>query len=424
MRKAAFLICLLLALSLPSFGTQAQDRTTLTLITWRADETTAWNAILSDFQNQNPNISLQIVTNTPEHYDDQLASQLKAGTAADLIACRPFDVAANLYNAKYLTPLTDLPGLDNFGDFARHPWTSNGTTYCLPISSALHGFLYNKSYFDDHGLKEPKTWEDFIALLRQLANLKDVIPLAIGTNDNAYLANRVFNLAGPNFWDGELGRINLISGDQTYISTPFIDAFTAVGQLAPYLPVSRSSLTPNDALDLFLSQKAVIYPITSSEIPLIQQATFKTAIFRAPQPANSDTTCWLEDEPLYGIGINTATTHQVAARNLLEYLASPKFATLYSQLLPGTFSLNATAISTIRQNPGRLNPLAARLLAFKNVCQSTLPSEIEYLNSNPTRSTTADLGQAIAALLDGKLTAYQAAAQVQTGLTSWYTPHK
>ena len=89
---------------------------------------------------------------------------MQGGTAGDLITCRPFDASLELFQQGHLASLNDLPGMENFGDVAKSAWiTDDGSdVFCVPMASVIHGFFYNKDKFDEFGLAEPTTSEEFI----------------------------------------------------------------------------------------------------------------------------------------------------------------------------------------------------------------------------------------------------------------------
>ena len=57
--------------------------------------------------------------------------------------------------------------MENFSDVAKSAWiTDDGTNvFCVPMASVIHGFIYNKDIFDELGLSEPTTEEEFYAVL-------------------------------------------------------------------------------------------------------------------------------------------------------------------------------------------------------------------------------------------------------------------
>ena len=119
-----------------------------------------------------------------------------------------------MFEKGYLADLTDLPGMENFSDVAKSAWiTDDGKqTFCVPMASVIHGFIYNKDYFDKLGLTEPKTEAEFFALLDTIKADGTMTPLDMGTADQWESATMGFQNIGPNYWKGEEGRKALIAG--------------------------------------------------------------------------------------------------------------------------------------------------------------------------------------------------------------------
>ncbi len=93
----------------------------------------------------------------PREYNAALNARLEGGTAGDMITRRPFDASLELFNKGYLAPLNDLASMANFPDVAKSAWTTDDgkTTFCVPMASVIHGFIYNRDIFTELGLSEP-----------------------------------------------------------------------------------------------------------------------------------------------------------------------------------------------------------------------------------------------------------------------------
>ena len=136
------------------------ETVTLTIESWRNDDLAIWqDIIIPAFEAQNPGIKVVFSPAPPTEYNAALNAKLEGGTAGDLITCRPFDASLALFDQGFLADLTDLPGMENFSDVAKSAWvTDDGSaTFCVPMASVIHGFIYNKDYFDQLGLSEPTT---------------------------------------------------------------------------------------------------------------------------------------------------------------------------------------------------------------------------------------------------------------------------
>ena len=72
----------------------AQD-VTLTIESWRNDDLAIWqDSIIPAFEAANPGIKVDFTPSAPAEYNAALNSKLDAGTAGDLITCKPFDAIA------------------------------------------------------------------------------------------------------------------------------------------------------------------------------------------------------------------------------------------------------------------------------------------------------------------------------------------
>lgn len=138
------------ALATPAF---AQD-VVLNIESWRNDDLPIWQEkIIPAFEAAHPGIKLNFTPSAPAEYNAVLNSKLQGGSAGDIITCRPFDASLQLFDNGQLADLTDLAGMANFSDVAKSGWsTDDGSkTFCVPMASVIHGFLYNKAAFAELG---------------------------------------------------------------------------------------------------------------------------------------------------------------------------------------------------------------------------------------------------------------------------------
>ena len=77
------------------------------------------------FEAQNPGIKVKFTPSAPAEYNAVLNSKLEAGSAGDLITCRPFDASLSLYDDGHLAPVQDLDGMKNFSSVAKSGWSTD-----------------------------------------------------------------------------------------------------------------------------------------------------------------------------------------------------------------------------------------------------------------------------------------------------------
>jgi raffinose/stachyose/melibiose transport system substrate-binding protein len=392
---------------------------TVVIESWRAGDETVWDGIIADFNKVHPEITVKFSPTKSDQYNGALTAKLQSGTAGDIITCRPFTFSLDMFKAGNLLDLTSLKGMENFSTFSKHAWSTpdDKTTFCVPMASVLHGFIYNKDYFDAHGFKEPATYEDFLKLLDAIKAEGSITPLALGVKDGWAETSMGFDNIGPNFWGGQPAVDGLLTGANKYNDAGFSAAFDALAKWGPYLGQGFEAETYTDSQNLFTSGKAAIFPAGSWEISGFEQnASFKMGAFKAPPPAAAKQ-CYVSNQIDIAMGINPASKNLDAAKTFLSYAAGQSFETIYSQGLAGFFPLGNFKITLS-------DPLANTFLGWTSQCASTLRSSYQ-LPSPPSSSITApetDLWNTTTLLLSGKVTAKQAADTIQGDLDKWFKP--
>lgn len=391
----------------------------LVIESWRNDDLAIWqDVIIPAFNKKYPDITVTFSPTAPTEYNAALNAKIEAGTAGDLITCRPFDASLALYQRGHLASLNDLPGIENFSDVAKSAWVTDdgATVFCVPMASVIHGFLYNQEIFEELGLTEPTTVAEFHALLDRLQEDGNYIPMAMGTADQWEAATMGFQNIGPNYWRGEEGRRALIAGEDKFTDPEYVAVFQELASWAPYLGDGYSAQTYPDSQNLFSLGRAAIYPAGSWDISVFRaQADFEMGAFPPPLPeAGQD--CFISDHTDIAIGMNAAAKNPDAARAFLEWTTTAEFAEIYSNQLPGFFSLSKHAVTVE-------DPTAAEFLSWREQCQPTIRNSYQIL-SRGEPNLENELWNVSAQVINGTLTPEAAAQQIQDGLDSWYKPQQ
>ena len=246
--------------------------------------TSGTTKIIPAFNKAHPDIKVQFKADPPTEYNAALNARLAGGTAGDLITCRPFDASLDLFKKGNLTSVNDVKGIENFSDVAKSAWSTDDgkTTFCMPMASVIHGFIYNKEIFDELKLTPPKTVAEFHAVLDKIKADGKYTPLAMGTADQWEAATMGFQNIGLNYWKGEEGRKALIDGKQKFTDPAYVDVFKELATWAPYMGDGYQAQKYPDTQNLFTLGRAAIYPAGSWDIPIFRkQADFEFDAFAA-----------------------------------------------------------------------------------------------------------------------------------------------
>ncbi|MFN3133482.1 ABC transporter substrate-binding protein [Roseibium sp.] len=404
--------------ALMTTAAMAED-VTLTIESWRTDDLTLWqDKIIPAFEKDNPGIKVVFSPTAPTEYNAALNSKLEAGSAGDLITCRPFDASLALYEAGHLAALDEMEAMSNFSDVAKSAWQTDdaSASFCVPMASVIHGFIYNKDAFDELGLEVPTTEAEFFAVLDKIKDDGSYIPMAMGTNDQWEAATMGYNNIGPNYWKGEEGRLALIKGEQKLTDEQWVAPYATLAKWQPYLGFGYEAQTYPDSQNLFTLGRAAIYPAGSWEIAGFNtQADFEMGAFKAPVKADGDT-CYISDHTDIGIGLNAASPNADAAKTFLAWVASPEFASIFGNALPGFFPLSKTPVELE-------DPLAQEFASWRGECESTIRSTYQILSRGTPNLENETWGASVAAI-KGTETPEALGAKLQEGLSSWYAPHQ
>jgi raffinose/stachyose/melibiose transport system substrate-binding protein len=417
MLKAVSKFTLLTAVGLMALSVQAAAGK-LSIESWRNDDASIWkDKIIPAFMAKHPDIAVEFNPTAPKEYNAALNARLEGGTAGDIITCRPFDASLELFNKGHLASLNDLGSMGNFSDVAKSAWTTDDgkTTFCVPMGSVIHGFIYNKDIFKELGLTEPKTEEEFLALLEKVKASGKYTPLVMGTNDQWEAATMGFQNIGPNYWHGEDGRKKLIDGSGKLTDADYINTFKALAKWSPYLGDGFKAQTYPDSQNLFGLGKGAVYAAGSWDISTFRAQNVNMGAFKAPPPAGMSD-CYISDHTDIGIGMNAKSANAADAKVFLDWIGSEEFAGIFANALPGFFPLSNSKVEI-------KDDVAQTFVSWRGQCKSTIRNSYQIL-SRGTPNLENEMWNVSAQVLNGAMTPEAAGAQLEDGLKKWYKPHQ
>jgi len=199
------------AFEVPAVGYDGSDVTLTFYHTIGSTKTHTLDDYIAEFNKLYPNI--HIVYESVGGYDDlkdQISTQIPVGNEPDLAYCYPDHVA--LYNLagvvatldnlidsniviKRADGTTEILGLtqeqkDDFieGYYEEGRQFGDGLMYTMPFSKSTEVLYYNKTFFDEHGLTVPKTWEELEAVCAAIKAIDpNSIPLGYDSESNWFI---------------------------------------------------------------------------------------------------------------------------------------------------------------------------------------------------------------------------------------------
>lgn len=409
-------------------------RVTLTLGTWRPEDTTNMETLLAEFheyalQTYNRDIVIQYEAVIGANYDSLLSAQLAKGQAPDLFYVRPHSVDGDL--ARHLEDVGDLGIANRFDENEGKVWQndSNGRYYAMPFSGVVQGVYYNKDFFDQYDLKEPTTWDEFVALAEVIKS-KGRNPIANALNNRQ--DSEMFQSILASFIGGPNGRAPFERMDGTsfcFDNYRMIRAFRAIEEIRPFLLPDAASMDDTKGKESFIKQESIMLFGGSWDMELFsREAQFDWSVF-AP-PAHDGGRTHIIFEPDTGIGINRSSPNKAEARLFLQWLMADG-AKASEKYLPGRYPL-------INEEGQTSSVAAIGYDAIFAQLTTSYPSDIRWITSEVDSQyprASEIVRQALYEMVAGRrviteagqietqyLSARDASERLQTGLGEWYEP--
>ncbi|MFE3030230.1 ABC transporter substrate-binding protein [Streptomyces canus] len=288
----------------------------------------AFAEIYTAFQKQS---GITVDVNTKDHntFQEQINSYLQ-GTPDDVFNWfagyrMQFFAAKNL--ASPIDDVWEKIG-GNFPDAMKKlSKGADGKYYFVPLYTYPWAIFYRKSVFQQHGYQVPTTWDQLVALSKQMK--KDgLVPIAFGDKD-AWPAMGTFDqinfrLNGYDF------HVELMAGKAAWTDAKVKAAFDHWAELLPYHQDGFMGRTWQDAAQTLVSKKAGMYLLGSF---VAQQFTNKADLddldfFPFPEinPAYGQDTV---EAPTDGFMVSKAPKNKAGVTKLLEYLGTPAAEQIY-----------------------------------------------------------------------------------------------
>ncbi|MGW2915559.1 ABC transporter substrate-binding protein [Streptomyces asoensis] len=218
---------------------------------------------------------------------------------------------------------------------------ADGKYYFVPLTTYPWAVFYRKSVFQQHGYTVPTTWDQLIALCKQMK--KDgLVPIAFGDKD-AWPAMGTFDqinfrLNGYDF------HVELMAGKASWTDAKVKDTFDHWAELLPYHQDGFMGRTWQDAAQTLVAKKAGMYLLGSFVAQqFTDQADLADLDFFAFPEINSAYGQDTVEAPTDGFMVSKSPKNHDGVVKLLEYLGSPAAEELYLKGDPSVVAASAKA---------------------------------------------------------------------------------
>lgn len=389
--------------------------TTLTVWSWRVEDQAAYEKIFDVYEAKTPGVTVEFKPFKATEYNKILATGLAGSDGPDVPQVRSYGQLQATVASGSLMPLDDVVDLSGWDEnvVASAKGKEDGKVYSVPLARQATVLFYDKKLFAEHGVAVPTTWEQFIAA-NETFLAKGVTPLAVGAKDDWILPIVHEVLTAPRF-GGSAFHQAVTSGAKDFTDPDFVASVEVLGTLAKYMPKSVTGVAVTDAMTLFTSGKAAMYPGGSFDLATLQKGNpeMDLAVMQVPPPAGSPsgsqatTAGWADGN----FAVNAKSPDKEAATKLVAWMATPEFGQMV-----------ADEVKQISAVPGVTysDPVLAEVARNYDENGSPYLLLTDFRYGTPTG--TELLGKGVQEMFLGNKTAQQVSAELDAGVRTWFTP--
>jgi multiple sugar transport system substrate-binding protein len=216
----------------------------------------------------------------------------------------------------------------------------DGKQYFIPFYYYPWAFFYRKSVFDKNGYQPAKTWDELVALSKQMQ--KDgLTPIAFADKDG-WPAMGTFDYLNMRI-NGYDFHINLMGGKESWTDPKVTKVFDTWRELLPYHQEGSLGRTWQDAAKTLADKKAGLYLLGMFVGQQFQGAAAEDLDFFAFPEIDSTIGTDSVEAPIDGFMLSKKLKNEEGAKKLLEYLAGAEAVNTYLKSDPNNIAANTKA---------------------------------------------------------------------------------
>ncbi|GEC92952.1 ABC transporter substrate-binding protein [Brevibacillus brevis] len=392
-------------------GQGGGQQVTLSMHSWRVEDTEGYKAIIKAFEADNPNIKIDFKPFKATEYNTILNTALQSDSGPDILQLRPYAPGIALAEAGHLEPLDNVPGISTIPkDVLAAATGKDGKVYGVPLSLNSTQFYYNKKIFEQNSLQAPKSWDELIATAKTLKE-KGIVPISFGAKEG-WLLSLSHGVIAPASYSGTDYLDKLLKGESDLKSAEFLESVQRMQELIPYFPENYVGLELNDMRTLFATEKAAMFINGSFELEGIKKLNPDLPLDFFPMPTDDGKqvlTTWVDGS----YAVNAKSKHKEEALKFMEFMATKKFGELF-----------ANQFKRISAVPGVStdDPLVNKMAELSQSSATPYLMVVNFAEGKPTTKQT--LENALQGMYLGKLTPEQVVEEVQKSASTWFPPFK
>ncbi|MGI2328596.1 ABC transporter substrate-binding protein [Planococcus sp. YIM B11945] len=314
-----------------SEGGESGDKTQINFMHWRGEDKAVLDDIISKFENENPDITVEMSIYPSDQYQATAQRMLQEGSTGDVFTSFPGAQFEALQTAGVFEDLSGEEFVSNFDENLISVGQKDGKQLALPYQLVFNMPIYNKGMFEELGLEVPKSWTEFQELCDTLLD-NGITPIAFPGADigpNQFMNSMMMN----NALDEEVFA-KLINGEESLTNEWWVKT------LEDFQLLEQKGYIQDDALGT--NQDAAMQMVASEEAAMLATGSYHMASLLGLNPdlqLDLLAPITVEESEAKYEGINTATfmlavnsksEKKDQAKKFIDFLSQPEIASQYA----------------------------------------------------------------------------------------------
>ncbi|NOT03127.1 MAG: sugar ABC transporter substrate-binding protein [Anaerolineales bacterium] len=317
----------------PAPDSASTDSSTLKIIPFFTtesdpDQLAVLQSLITEYQNLNPGIEVDIVIASPASRGTRLLTSLASGADLGIFEIEPA-LMSQWADAGYLLPLDDVVtniGADDFVEGSL--FRQNETTYAVPYAVSVYGLWVRKDLFEQAGLPLPSTYDEVLRAAKILTN-NQTYGIALPAGQNIATVNYFSTFLWQNGGD-----YFTCDGGVAFGEPQALEAVRRWQALTQYAPPGFTTWGFPEQIDAFVNGRVAMAMYAGRLGVQLEESH--------PELADKVTVIfppWGQQKVTLGVwsrfAIASGTKNQTEAKAFLQWLVSGDRLLRYDNVLPG-----------------------------------------------------------------------------------------
>lgn len=304
---------------------------TISFIHWRGEDADAFNEIIKKFEEEYPDIKVNMNAFPSDQYETTVQTKLKNGASGDVFAMMPGVQFETITNAGLAAEI-DSDTVEKFIPDYITVGEKEGKQLGVPFQLVFNIPVYNKTMFDELGIEPAEDWEGFLALNETLKENGVEYPIVFPAGDNGpgQFMNPMMMNTEPEegIWE------KVQEGERKVSEDWWVETLTKLQELNDkgYFGKDTLGITQDESGTIFGQEKAGMLAMGSYMMAQVNEQNPDIELgLIAPITSSKEDTVWEGiHTTTFMLAVNEESKLKEEAQKFLEFLTRPENAAIYA----------------------------------------------------------------------------------------------